>query len=132
MLLRRAAGAGGALRTTRSLCAAASSSGASPLSRWGSFGSTEEQIEEMVERVKQDGAQHARIMAQLAEIGFKMHASLTRPQQWFGDPEWRKSWIDQMSEPIEHYSRINDRLMDGCEHAYQAVADEFCAADDKR
>ena len=30
-----------------------------------------------------------------------------------------------MSEPLERYSRVNDRLLDGCEVAYTAIADEF-------
>ena len=30
-----------------------------------------------------------------------------------------------MSEPLERYSRVNDRLLDGCEAAYTAIADEF-------
>ena len=126
MLLRTSC----SLLRRRALCTAASSSSSSSsdsLMRWGSFGATEEQIEEMVERVSKDGEHQARLTAQLAEIGLKLHAMLTRPAQWFGDAEWRKGWMEQMSEPMERYSRINDRLLDGCEHAYQAVAEEFCS-----
>ena len=117
----------------RALCTTASSSGSSSsssdptLTRWGSFGATAEQIGEMVERVSKDGEHQARLTGQLAEVGLKLHAMLTRPMQWFGDAEWRKGWMEQMAEPMERYSRINDRLLDGCEHAYQAVAEEFCS-----
>ena len=41
------------------------------------------------------------------------------------DPEWRSGWLDTVAEPLERYSRINDRLLDGCESAYTAIADEF-------
>ena len=43
------------------------------------------------------------------------------------DPEWRSGFVDTMSEPLERYARINDRLLDGCEGAYTAIADEFHA-----
>ena len=33
-----------------------------------------------------------------------------------------------MSEPLEQYSRVNDQLLDGCEAAYTAIADEFHSA----
>ena len=32
-----------------------------------------------------------------------------------------------MAEPLERYARVNDRLLDGCESAYTAIADEFHA-----
>ena len=39
----------------------------------------------------------------------------------YGDPVWAGA----VAEPLERYSRINDRLLDGCESAYTAIADEF-------
>lgn len=43
------------------------------------------------------------------------------------DAEWRQGWMESLAEPLERYSRINDRLLDGCEAAYTAIADEFHA-----
>ena len=41
------------------------------------------------------------------------------------DPDWRTGWLDTMAEPLDRYSRVNDRLLDGCEGAFTAISDEF-------
>eukprot|EP00964_Phaeocystis_antarctica_P038522 scaffold22034_cov61-Phaeocystis_antarctica.AAC.1 len=99
------------------------------LTRWGSFGATGGELDEIEEMVRQDGANQAKLTMQLAEMGLKMYAMLTRPREWFGDAEWRTEYVEQMREPMAQYSRVNERLLDGCEDAYLGVAEEFCAAE---
>ena len=82
-----------------------------------------------MEQVKADGEHQATISKELAEFGLKLTGMLSRPIQWFSDPEWRDGWIETAREPLERYSRINDRLLDGCEEAYAAIAAEFHAED---
>ena len=95
--------------------------------RWGSLGIAGDELDEIEALVRQDGERQAQLTIQLAEIGLKLYAMLTRPMQWFGDPAWRNEYVEQMSEPMSQYSRVNDRLLDGCEDAYRGVAEEFCS-----
>jgi len=104
-----------------------SSSRAPLLPRWGSFGKTSAQLSDLVERITEDGARQSAIQRELAEVGLKVSAMVMRPVQWFGDPEWRTGWIETAREPLDRYSRVNDRLLDGCEEAYSAIASEFHA-----
>ena len=97
------------------------------LPRWGSWGKTSAQIAELEARVREDGVRQAAVSRHLAEWGLKVSAMVTRPVQWFGDPEWRAGWLETAAEPLERYSRINDRLLDGCEVAYRVIASEFHA-----
>ena len=85
------------------------------LTRWGSFGATGGELDEIEEMVRQDGENQAKLTMQLAEMGLKMYAMLTRPREWFGDAEWRTEYVEQMREPMAQYSRVNERLLDGCE-----------------
>ena len=85
------------------------------LTRWGSFGATGGELDEIEEMVRQDGENQAKLTMQLAEMGLKMYAMLTRPREWFGDAEWRSEYVEQMREPMAQYSRVNERLLDGCE-----------------
>ena len=66
---------------------------------------------------------------ELAERGLRLYMMLTRPHLWFSDAEWRKGWLEQASEPMDRYARINYELMEGCEFAYRALAEEFCRAE---
>jgi hypothetical protein len=97
--------------------------------RWGSFGATSGELDEIEAMVRQDGENQAKLTMQLAEMGLKMYAMLTRPREWFGDAEWRTEYVEQMREPMAQYSRVNERLLDGCEDAYLGVVEEFCAAE---
>ena len=98
----------------RALCTSAGSAGPA-LTRWGSFGATSGELDEIEGMVRQDSEHQAKITMQLAEIGLKMYAMLTRPREYFGDAEWRTEYVEQMREPMSQYSRVNDRLLDGCE-----------------
>ena len=109
----------------RALCMGAESEPAH--TRWGSLGTAGDELDEIEALVRQDGERQAQLTIQLAEIGLKLYAMLTRPTQWFGDPAWRNEYVEQMSEPMSQYSRVNDRLLDGCEDAYRGVAEEFCS-----
>ena len=111
----------------RALCTASARTPLLP--QWGSFGRSSEEISDLVEQVKADGEHQATISKELAEFGLKLTGMLSRPIQWFSDPEWRDGWIETAREPLERYSRINDRLLDGCEEAYAAIAAEFHAED---
>ena len=83
----------------------------------------------MRNRIEADGDRQAAITRHMAEIALQATAAASRPVQWFGDPEWRASWLAQASEPLDRYARINERLLDGCEAAYGVIAEEFHKAD---
>ena len=133
MLLRRTASARlrnstRALRSTR-IGGLRALSSAPLLPRWGSFGKDASQIDGFIETVREEGAQHVKLTRELAERGLRLYMMLTRPHLWFSDAEWRKGWLEQASEPMDRYARINYELMEGCEFAYRALAEEFCRAE---
>ena len=99
------------------------------LPRWGSFGKDASQIDGFIETVREEGAQHVKLTRELAERGLRLYMMLTRPHLWFSDAEWRKGWLEQASEPMDRDARINYELMEGCEFAYRALAEEFCRAE---
>ena len=126
MLIRRfPAAAGRAVR--RRLCTASSSAELPELSRWGSFGKSAAQVETLEQAIRQDGERQVAITKEIAAIGIKFQAMLTRPVQYFTDAEWREGWLAAADEPLLRFSRLNEKLLDGCEAAYEAVAAEFHA-----
>jgi hypothetical protein len=115
-----------ATRAQRLLCTATGNSEHEPLlPRWGSFGKSEEEIATLVEQVQEDGEHTVAVTRAFAELGLKMQAMLTQPMSWFGNADFRAGWLETAAEPLERYSRVNERLLDGCEEAYYAIATEF-------
>ena len=136
MLLRRTASARlrnstriSGLRNSTRIGGLRALSSAPLLPRWGSFGKDASQIDGFIETVREEGAQHVKLTRELAERGLRLYMMLTRPHLWFSDAEWRKGWLEQASEPMDRYARINYELMEGCEFAYRALAEEFCRAE---
>ena len=43
------------------------------------------------------------------------------------DADFRRGWMENADEQLERYSRLNDRMLDGCEAAYEAIATEWHA-----
>ena len=119
------AAAGRAVR--RRLCTASSSAELPELSRWGSFGKSAAQVETLEQAIRQDGERQVAITKEIAAIGIKFQAMLTRPVQYFTDAEWREGWLAAADEPLLRFSRLNEKLREGWEAAYEAVAAEFHA-----
>ena len=53
------------------------------LPKWGSFGKTLDDVDKLVDNVKEDGDRQAAVTRQLAEMALKIQAMVTRPVQWF-------------------------------------------------
>ena len=111
----------------RGLCTAAAAGEPLLKGGWGYFGKSSSEIAELEATVREDGEREAQKTLQVASYGLKFQAMLTRPIQWFSDPEWREGWMNAAAEPLGRFSRINDRLLDGCEAAYSNLAAEFNA-----
>ena len=122
LLLRRARTARTARACRRGLCA---TSRGPLLPQWGSFGKTQEQVLTLEAQIREDGQKQLQLQIQMAEMAQRAMAMVTQPFQYFGDAEWRKEWIESSREPRERYAQIHDRLLDGCEAAYEAIVDEF-------
>ena len=94
------------------------------LPKWGSFGRSAEDIATMEERVRIDGERQVAVTRAIAELGLRFQTMVTKPLSWM-DAEFRSGWMDNVSEPLDRYSRIQESMLDGCEAAYHAVASEF-------
>ena len=106
-----------------SACVHGRAEGAAP-SQVGSFGRSAEDIATMEERVRIDGERQVAVTRAIAELGLRFQTMVTKPLSWM-DAEFRSGWMDNVSEPLDRYSRIQESMLDGCEAAYHAVASEF-------
>ena len=123
LLLRRSARS--ARVACRPLCTSAPGGSGPLLPQWGSFGKSQEQILALEAELRADGAKAVALQIQVAELAQRTLAMLTQPFQYFGDPEWRTQWLEGSREPRERYARIHNRMLDGCESAYEALLAEF-------
>ena len=109
----------------RGLCGTAAHSHGLP--KWGAFGKSAAQIEELEDRLRRDGERQVQVTKEMASLGIRLQAMITQPFKYFNDSEWRAGWLEAAEEPLLRFSRINEKLLDGCEQAYKAIATEFHA-----
>lgn len=121
MLLNRSVRSGSA--RARGLCSALGSGPLLP--QWGRFGKTQEQIAQLEEEMRKTHAKQQELTMQAAEMAQRTLAMVTRPFQYFTDPDFMKEWIDGSKEDRERHAQMHERLLEGCEVAYRALVQEF-------
>lgn len=89
---------------------------------WGSWGKNTDEIAQLVTKAREVGEANHQFARGISEIAAR---TTMRFRRLFGAQE---AEVERMSEDLDGFTRLNVRMLDGCEYAYEALAAEWVKA----